>query len=810
MKQICKLLLLSLVVLLTSFCANATAASISGVIKDNKGKPLSYVTVLLLNSKDSSLVKGDVTNDNGQYKFEQINVGSYLITSSNVGFQKYYSDVILVDENSTNLIENIQLLISEKSIKEVKILGKKPMIEVKADKTVFNVEQSINAAGSNALDLLRKSPGVRVDKDENIEMRGKNNVLVYIDGKPTYMGSKDLAAMLKNMQSSDIESIELISNPSAKYDASGNAGIINIKLKKNKKLGTNGSANVGLAQGKYFKQNAALNLNHRNKGVNLFGNYSFNSGKNFNFQNFDRVQNAQHYDFKSENVNQNQTHSIKAGADYYINSKNVIGIMANLMTSNGDFTSSSKTIINPVGDDVNKILVATNRIPGKRLNTGLNLNYKYEDTSGRSFNIDLDYGNFSSEGKSYQPNTYWNPEETTILSQSIYRNFTPTTINFYTAKTDYEQNFLKGKLGIGFKTAYVKTDNDFQFYDVVNNEDTLNLNRSNHFVYTENVNAAYVNYSRSFNTKLSTQLGLRAEQTNSKGQLSSAIPSNDDTVKRQYINLFPSAGFSYTINKNHTLGVTFSRRIDRPSYQDLNPFENKLDELTYEKGNAFLRPQYTNSIDLTHTFMQYVTTSLSYSRVKDMFMQTTDTTEFSRTYVTQKNFASMDIAGVNISFPIPARKWWMIYANINANYNKLQANFEGRILSNIYYTYTFYADNNFTLPKDFALNISGWFTGPNYWGGTFKMKPMGSLDLGIQKQFLNKKLNVKLSLSDVFQTQHWYAISNFSGLYVDANGNYESRQLRLNLTYRFGSNEIAKRRERESGAEKESGRIKGK
>lgn len=253
-----------------------------------------------------------------------------------------------------------------------------------------------------------KVRGVRVDKDDNIEMRGKNNVLVYIDGKPTYMGAKDLAAMLKNMQSSDIESIELISNPSAKYDASGNAGIINIKLKKNKKFGTNGSLNLGAAYGKYFKENAALNLNHRDKQVNVFGNYSFNEGQNFNFQNFDRTQNAQHYDFKSENVNQNSTHNIKAGADYYINSKNVIGVMGNLMLNQGDFRSSSKTYINPVGAPTDKVLNATNSIAGNSLNAGINLNYKYEDTAGRSFNIDLDYGNFDAQSKSYQPNTYWN------------------------------------------------------------------------------------------------------------------------------------------------------------------------------------------------------------------------------------------------------------------------------------------------------------------------------------------------------------------------------------------------------------------
>jgi iron complex outermembrane recepter protein len=801
-----------LLTILSCFAFNVTNANtISGIVSDTNSKPLSYVTILLLNSSDSTLVKGDITNEKGAYEFEKIATGSYIISCSNIGFQKYYSNTIALQSNSQDVKQNINLMASSKSIKEIKVINKKPMIEVKADKTVFNVEQSINATGSNALDLLRKSPGVRVDKDDNIEMRGKNNVLIYIDGKPNYLGSKDLAAVLKNLQASDIEAIELIANPSAKYDASGNAGIINIKLKKNKKFGTNGTANIGLAHGRRFpKYNAGIQLNNRDKRINIFGNYSINFGKNLNDQNFDRIQNGINYNFKSENVNDDVTHNAKFGLDYFVDSKNVIGFMLSGLYTPGKFLSDSKTFISNVGSPTNQVLIASNRMPISRKSGSINLNYKFEDTSGRSFNIDADYGTFMSEGKSYQPNTYWNANETSIVSQAIFRNYTPTNINIYSLKTDYEQNFLKGKLGMGAKSAYVRTDNDFQFFDVINNTDSLNTNRSNHFVYNEFVNAVYINYSRQINTKLSTQLGVRAEQTNSKGTLTSQKLNADDTVKRQYLNLFPSAGFSYNINKNHSIGMTYSRRIDRPSYQDLNPFENKLDELTYEKGNAFLRPQYTNSYDLTHSFMQFFTTSVSYSHISDMFMQTTDTTEFSRTYVTQKNFATMDVAGINISFPIPVKKWWMVYMNLAANHNDLQANFEGRKLRNRYYVYSAYADNTFTLPKAFSLNISGWFSGPTYWGGTFKTKPMGSLDLGLQKTFLNKKLDARLGVSDVFASQRWFATSNFSGLYVKGNGNWESRQVKLNLSYRLGNNQVAKQRERQLGSSKESDRIKGK
>ena len=791
-------------VLLSSF---AYGSNLSGTITDANKKPLGFASVALYNVKDSSLIKGAVCDVDGKFIIKNISQPNVYIVCTRIGYEKKYSSAIALKEGKVTY--NMVLGKRKKALKRVTITNKRPVIEVRADKTIFNVSQSVNAAGTNVLDLLRKAPGVQVNKDENVEMRGKANVLIYIDGRPTYLDQKDLTAMLKNMQSNDVASIELITNPSAKYDASGNAGIINIKLKKNKKFGTNGNVTIGLAQGIFFKQNASINLNNRNKKTNIFGSYSVNNGKNTNFQNFDRIQNARFYDFESENIYDGTTHSARAGVDYFINDQNVIGLMANGSYSGVDFTSESTTNIGSVGSDYDQVLVATNQIPSSRKNISLNTNYKYEDTLGRMLNIDADGSIFKSTGQSYQPNTYWDKEQKKIINEAIYRNNTPTTINILAGKADYEQNALKGKIGFGIKSALVKTDNDFQFYDVVNNVDTLNLNRSNHFVYSENVNAGYINYNRTIK-KLSLQLGLRAEQTNSKGQLNSAVPQNDDTVSRHYLDFFPSMGLSYSMGQNHQFGLSYSRRIDRPSYQDLNPFEMKLDELTYEKGNAFLRPQYTNSYQLTHTFKRFLTTSLSYSRVNDLFMQTTDTTEFSRTYVTQKNFATMDIAGINISAAVPIKKWWMAIFNINANMNDVKADFEGRALRNRYNTYTFYSDHTFTLPKQFKFNVSGWYTGPNYWGGTFKLRPMGSLDIGLSKSLLNKKMNVKLSVSDVFLTQPWYAKSNFAGLIVDANGRGESRQLRLNVSYRFGRSEIAKQRKRKSGADSESKRIKNK
>ena len=261
------------IILVTFFAASSFAqnpAQVSGKITGDNDKPLSEATITLLKAKDSSLFKSALTNSNGVFKILSVKPGSYFITVTSVGYTKKSSATFTIAEGQDYAATPMALLHSATSLEAVTIQAKKPMIEVKADKTVFNVENSINATGSNAFELLQKSPGVLTDKDDNISLMGKNGVKIYIDGKPTQMAGADLAAYLRSINSADIESIELITNPSAKYDAAGNAGIINIRLKKNKNYGANGNVASGIAFGHTPKYNNSLSLNYRNKKINLF------------------------------------------------------------------------------------------------------------------------------------------------------------------------------------------------------------------------------------------------------------------------------------------------------------------------------------------------------------------------------------------------------------------------------------------------------------------------------------------------------------------------------------------------------------
>ena len=789
--------------------AFAQSATVSGNVKDNTGKGLDAVTVSLLQAKDSSLVKADISDTKGQYKVVTASGGKFILSYTIMGFEKKFSEAFELAAAQQYTVPDIKLVLASKKLQDVTVTSRKPMIEIKADKTIFNVESSINATGSNAMELLQKSPGVQVDNNDNVTMKGRTGVKIYIDGKPTQLDAKSLAAYLKSINSNDVEAIEMISNPSAKYDASGSSGIINIRLKKNKKIGTNGSVSAGFVQGITPKGNGSANLNYRDKKINLFSNVGVNAGRYENGLDLYRIQKDSIYDQHSTNWSDNKNLNVKAGADLFINSKNTLGVMVTGNFSDNDWSSKSNTAIYYApGNQYVKSLQAFNVIPGSRTNMNSNLNYRYADTSGKEINIDADYGRFHSTGRSYQPN-YYIDKNGVALSEIINRNYTPTDINIYTIKSDVEQPKWKGKLGYGVKFSYVRTTNSFDFFNDINGATVKQLSRSNSFAYTENVNAAYINYQRQFNTAWSMQAGLRAEQTNSEGILTRAdgIVQADNTVTKHYFDLFPSAALTWTVNTKNTLNLTYSKRIARPSYQDLNPFENKLDELTYDKGNAFLKPQYTDNVELTHTLKGMINTTIGYSFVKDYATQTTDTLN-NATYVQQKNLATQKIISFSIGSPLPIAKWWNGYANIWYNYQIFNGQIGGKELHTELPLYGAYMQHTFTLGNDYSAEISGWFSGPNIWGATWRTKSQGGVDVGFKKDLLQKKATIKVTATDIFHTNPWSSSSDFGGLYIKGNGRWESQTIRINFTYRFGSTQVKAARQRKTGIESEANRIK--
>jgi hypothetical protein len=640
---------------------------------------------------------------------------------------------------------------------------------------------------------------------------------VYVDGRPTPFSGKDLSDYLKTIQSSSIEAIEIITNPSAKYEAAGNAGIINIRLKKNKSYGTNGSVNAGYNIGLTPKYNGGFSLNNRNKYVNAFGNYTYNDNPNENNINLHRETADTLFDGKTKINVGNKSHNFKAGMDYFLNKRSTIGIMANGSFSNQDINNYARTPISYIPTQVvDRILIANNTSKNKKNNINGNLNYRYADSSGHELNIDADYGAYRNRSDQYQPNDYYKPiDETKPIDTRIYFMNAPTDIDLYSLKTDYEQNFKKGRLGLGGKVSYVESNNDFRRFNVDAGDRVTRYydsSRSNNFVYKENISAGYINYNRQFKGFM-IQAGLRVENTHATGRSQGFVWDGykyipyDSSFTRNYTNLFPSGAITLNKKPMSQYSLTFSRRIDRPNYQNLNPFEFKIDEYTFQKGNTNLRPQYTNSVGLTHTYKYRLNTTLNYSHVKDIFSQLVDTTEKSKAFIQQKNLATQDIVSLNISYPFQYQ-WYSIFGNLNTFYSHFKSNNgEGKNIDLEVVSVNFYAQQTFKLGKGWTAETSGFYSSPTIWQGTIKSSYIWSVDGGLQKTVLKGAGNIKASVSDIFHTFKWKGTSDYSGQHTVASGNFESRQFKLNFTYRFGNSQVKAARQRKTGAEEESKRA---
>ena len=790
-----------------------SAQTISGVVKDQQGKVLEKTTVSLLKAKDSSVIKLSVTDKEGKFNF-QAGAGQYLVSASHVAYSPFYSKPVELSGSGDLSVGELNMTKKEAALQGVTVSSQKPMIEVRADKMIVNVEGTMNSVGNDALELLRKSPGVTVDKDDNLSLAGKNGVQVYIDGKPSPLSGVDLANYLKSMQSAQIESIEIISNPSAKYEAAGNAGIINIRLKKNKAFGTNGSVNAGFVQGVYPKFNGGLNLNHRNGKINVFGNYNYNNGKNQ--MKFTSIKEQFDTLFAQSNriTFQNNTHGFKAGIDYFADKKNTFGAVVNGNLATNDINTAGPMYFTyiPTGQ-LDRILWATNTNGLKRDNVNTNINYKHSEPNGKDLNIDADYGFFKIRSDQYQPNYYYEADGATEINRAIYNMIAPTNIDLYSVKTDYEQNYKGGKLGIGGKIGIVNSDNDFKRFDVYNSGKILDTLKSNRFGYKENINALYVNYNKQLKGFM-VQFGLRVENTHSKGTSTGFKMDNshyapyDSAFKRDYTDFFPSASLSFNKKPMNQWTVSYSRRIDRPAYQDLNPFEFKINEYTYMKGNTTLRPQYTNSFGLTNIYKYRLTTVLNYSHVKDIFAQLPDTIDKTKSFLTKKNLATQDVVSLNISYPFQY-KWYSFFATMNSSYSLYKADFGGgdRKVNQKVFAMTYYMQNSFKLGKGWTGEISGIYISPSVWQGVIKADAMGFVDAGLQKTLFKGKGTVKAVLSDILKTMKWRGSSDFAGVKADFKGHGEQQQIKLNFSYRFGSNTVKAARQRNTGIEDESKRA---
>jgi hypothetical protein len=790
---------------------SGSKARVSGSVLDEKAQPLPFVNVLLLQSKDSTLVKGLAADESGKYIFEQVEPGKYLTLVSMVGYKKAYSEVFSIS-TASKVMPVLQMQADASSLNEVTVIAKKPFIEQQIDRTIVNVENSIVSAGATALEVLERAPGVVVDQQNNqLKLRGKAGVIVQIDGKQTFLSQQELMTLLRNTPSDNIEKMELITNPSAKYDAAGNSGIINIKMKKNKNYGTNGNVNLGAGYARYGRGNASVNVNHREGKINTFINAGTFLNKGFNnnqiYRKIPYEDKVTIFDQKTERINQSQYYNVRAGLDYFATSKTTLGILASGFYNNwsNPFGQTNTRILNQ--DLVLQRTFRTNVFNGGKMNNvTLNFNLKHQfDDKGKELTFDADYVKYKGRNNSNLDTRYATPAGLPDGTPELVRNNMPSGINIGVAKIDYAQPLWKGKFETGLKSSYVSSDNNMVF-ETKQDDWTLDPTRSNQFKYTENVNAAYLNYNGSLTKKIKYQLGLRGEHTHSVGNSVTLNQVRD----RNYVNLFPSVFLSNQLDTNNVLNISYSRRIDRPNYQSLNPFEFYLDPYTFQRGNPNLKPQYTNSFQLVHVYKGYLSTTLAYSRVKDMIAEELpqQIASENKTFVTSDNLDNQDNVSLTVSMPIPIRKWWNLQTNVTGVYNHYQSVYLDQPLEIKQASWNFYGANQFTLKKGWSAEISGWYNSRAFYG-LYAAKPMGMINAGVQKTLLSKKLTVRLNVDDIFWTNRFRGVAIYKDIDFNVRSQWPSRQFRISLSYSFGNQNVKGARQRNTGSDDLQQRVKG-
>jgi len=785
---------------------------VSGTVQDMAGKPMDYTTISLLKAKDSTAVAGTLSTEAGTYVFEHVKPDTYIVKITEVGYAAAVSaPFIIADSSKSVMVPLLKLKSTSTQLNTVNITATKPLIEHLADKTVVNVAGSVLATGNTAMDVLERAPGVTVDKDDNISLKGKQGVTVMINDKLTYLSAAQLAILLRSTDAGTIQSIELITNPSAKYDAAGNSGIINIKLKKNKLVGTNGTVSFTAGLGTYAKQSENFSINHKDGPLNVYANFSRGDIPTARTIDIDRTVidtpgKPTYFKQNSFMPQVNHYNNYSFGADYDIGTKNTIGFAVNGYYNLEDQTNTNITDIsstpNGAPDSSQKTLSSVPQVY-KNITFDLNETYKI-DTLGQELSFDADYSQFNSNSNAFY-NTYYTPINGVTKTPMLLRNQTPSTIDIRAVKVDYTKPLTKSlKLETGAKYSDVKTDNTLnaQIADSTGTyvNDALQTNR---FIYDEKISAAYVNFTQTYKNT-SVELGLRAEYTSSMGDL----VTQDSVAKRNYLNLFPSLFVHHTINDKNELNFSYSRRIDRPDYSDLNPFVYYLDQYTYSEGNPFLRPQYTNNFELDYTYNKTINLSLNYSHTTDVIQQIILTNVVQKaSYETHLNLQSQDSYSASLNTPFTINKWWTGNLDVNAFYLKFKSDSllggnlnDGKVAFNskLSQTFTF---------AGFKAELFG-----NYQSaltdGIYQIHARYDVDAGISRNFYDKKLNVKFSVSDIFKSERNNLDINYQDDILTIRQTREGQIARLSLTYNFGNSSIQKR-EHKTALEEESQRAGG-
>ncbi|MDR1739822.1 MAG: outer membrane beta-barrel protein [Bacteroidales bacterium] len=787
---------------------------ISGTVKNSP-----FASIKLVDARDTVEISNTFANDSGQYEFKRISKGSYFIQASAMGFHRKNSEVFNIVSASDKInVEDIELTPSSEFLDVVTVEAKRPLIELEAGKMTMNISESIIAKNDNVFEMLRKFPGVSIDFNDNISLNGKSGVLLTIDDRDPHLSGKDLAQYLRSMPGNTVQKIEAIDQPSAKYDAQGVSGIINIVTSKdNRNLGFSGSVNASLRvseRGK-FSPNGGASINFQTKKAVYYGTFNYYHGNQLNsIEGMSIYPDKTRYLFnknESEKWGQKVMHNYffgKAGIDVYLTDKDVLSFSFNGSGGSGSGSGNLFTYIDDssslsIGKNIQKEMQTYGRY-----NYSANINYehKFDTATNSKIIFDLSWTGGRQNNNINNAVSYFAFDTSNIAFNDIfYKTIQPIKSDIFGAKIDFEYPFKnkKSTLEAGIKGNFV-TNNNYQEYILDNVRQDDNSYR---YIYNELIAAAYIQFKHTFATKTSIEAGLRGEITYCKGS-TVASNSNDTAFKKFYGAPFPSLTVSQEIDSKNKMSLSYRYRLTRPYFTQLNPFLFRDKENVYSQGNPLLLPEYAHSVKLEYSYGYFLNFSVSYSR--------TDGTPSEFVYYMPEHYAvsKPENAGtgdfIHLSFYtrqsfFKEKFTWSIYAN--GSYGVRRVNY----LKEAYRTEGFsgfmWSQLEMDFGKDWSGEISYWgmFPEKNIFNST---RYMGSFDVGVKKMFLKKTLTVTLSANNIIPMNYKNSNTYPDGSYSSMTYRWDTFTVSLSVSYRFGNNKMTKG-QRQVGGNDESSRMGG-
>lgn len=788
------------VLLFVTQALSAGSGTITGTVTDAESKAVEFAVVTLLSDADSSLVKGAVTATDGTFSLEQLPAGAFHIEITLTGFRKKTIDGVSLTEGQ-QLTLPVTVLESSEQLNGVTIVAAQPLYTNKPGMLVMNIENSPVKMNGTVWDLLKTAPGVFIDQNGNISLKGKAGVQVYVDGKNTFLSGEQLQNYLQAMPAQSVVKVEIISNPSSKYDAQGNAGIINLVTQKGSRQGLNGSVYGGGTRGELTRSFAGFNFNYGKPKYNFYGKYDFGSPRRIDDH---HVFKSITYEGLTTDFNQRTVFTLKpfvhvarVGIDFTPNSTTTWGMRVDADRDAENIWTDNVSVLTPRDSGVPLSVNQQNHLRGRFMSGGAGAYFtKHPDSSGKEISGSFDYLRYYDRTKETYMVDEIDPAGNSTGNPIYQRSQSDNDIGIYVGQIDYTQPIGKYKLETGLKTSYVKTANELIFE--IDNGTTweYDTTRSNIFTYIEQINAAYMNGSVSMG-KWELMAGLRAEYTNSDG----VSPTMQQEVKREYLELFPGIFLTHVIDEKNTINYSVSRRINRPSYSDLNPFLFYLDQYTYKAGNPFLQPEIAWNGDVSYSYTDFLFLNASVSRT------TSGMTSISRQedstgiiYQTMVNLNTVRVAYFGVSVSNNFYKWWINESNVSVTYAQYESKLYGTEFTNGNATFNADLTETFLIKGGYKLQLSGWYQGRNVYG-IFVFHPMGGVDASISKSFFSNTLQCSINAHDIFHTNTFDLHVDFADQDIRVHHIPDSQTVTARVRYNFGNSKAARKSQFKSGAD---------